>query len=185
VAVREGRRPWCTLDVLHRENLDDLLAQPGAPAADEAERTALVGAWHALDAWPEVPAALAALRTHYLLAPLSNAHVALAVALSRRNGFVWDAVLGAEFAQDYKPSPAVYDRAVEAFGLDPKSVLMVAAHSADLAAAAARGLRTAHVARPDENGPAGGETAPSVPVDYAAADLAHLAALLGEERGDG
>jgi 2-haloacid dehalogenase len=57
--------------------------------------------------------------------------------------------------------------------------MMVAAHSYDLAAAAALGLRTAHIARPNETGPGRGESAPSVPVDVAAADLADLAERLG------
>ena len=48
---------------------------------------------------------------------------------------------------------------------------MVACHSSDLAAAASHGLHTAHIARPNEHGPGKGERAPSVPVDFAAADL--------------
>ncbi len=51
---------------------------------------------------------------------------------------------------------------------------MVAAHSSDLDAAARAGLRTAHIARPSEHGPGRGETAPSVPVDFSAADLGAL-----------
>ena len=43
--------------------------------------------------------------------------------------------------------------------------MMVAAHSSDLAAAAAAGLRTAHVARSDEKGKGRGEAVPSVSVD--------------------
>ena len=57
--------------------------------------------------------------------------------------------------------------------------MMVAAHSNDLAAAAACGLRTGHVARPDEHGPGTGERAPTVPVDVAGKDLADLADKLG------
>ena len=49
--------------------------------------------------------------------------------------------------------------------------MMVAAHSNDLKAAAALGLRTAHLARPNEHGPGRGEAAPSVPVDFAAKSL--------------
>ena len=45
--------------------------------------------------------------------------------------------------------------------------------------AAALGLRTAHIARPDEYGPNTGEAAPLVPVEYAAKDLSDLAAQLG------
>jgi 2-haloacid dehalogenase len=52
---------------------------------------------------------------------------------------------------------------------------MVAAHTYDLKAAAALGLRTAHVARPDEYGPGKGEAAPGMQVDWAARDLIHLA----------
>ena len=57
--------------------------------------------------------------------------------------------------------------------------MMVAAHSRDLAAAAALGLRTGHVARPDEHGPGTGEKAPTVKVDVAGADLGVLAGKLG------
>jgi 2-haloacid dehalogenase len=57
--------------------------------------------------------------------------------------------------------------------------MMVAAHSSDLSAAAACGLKTAHIARPNENGPGRGETAPSVPVDIAAKDLEDFAGQLG------
>jgi 2-haloacid dehalogenase len=52
--------------------------------------------------------------------------------------------------------------------------MMVAAHSSDLEAAAAAGLRTAHIARPDEKGKGRGEAAPSVSVDFAAKDLGDL-----------
>jgi 2-haloacid dehalogenase len=57
--------------------------------------------------------------------------------------------------------------------------MMVAAHSNDLKNAAACGLRTAHVARPNEHGPGKGEPTPKVPVDYAASSLEDLAARLG------
>jgi 2-haloacid dehalogenase len=57
--------------------------------------------------------------------------------------------------------------------------MMVAAHSNDLSHAAACGLQTGHVARPNEHGPGKGETAPKVPVDVAAADLEDLAGKLG------
>src|SRR5262249_21613781 len=95
--------------------------------------------------------------------------------LARRNGLPWDAILGAEIAGDYKPKPGVYLAACAAFDLAPGECMMVAAHSNDLAAAAALGLRTAHVARPDEYGPGTGERAPKVAVDVAAASLVELA----------
>ena len=70
---------------------------------------------------------------------------------------------------------AFYRAAADALDCAPHEVLMVAAHSSDLDAAARAGLRTAHIARPDEHGPGRGEAAPSVPVDVSAADLGALA----------
>ncbi|EHR73629.1 2-haloalkanoic acid dehalogenase, type II [Burkholderiales bacterium JOSHI_001] len=177
--VRSGRIPFCTLDLLHRRNLDVVLRARGWDAAvDETTRAALNRAWHRLDAWPDVGPGLAALRQRFLLAPCSNGHIALMVALARRNGWHWDAVLGAEIARDYKPQPVVYRTAAAALGCAPHEVLMVAAHTDDLLAAAAAGLRTAHVARPDEKGPGLGEAGPAAAVDWAAADLPELAAQL-------
>ena len=108
------------------------------------------------------------------LAPLSNGNISLMVDLARRNSFPWDAILGAEIAGDYKPKPRVYLAAAEAFDLVPDECMMVAAHSSDLEAAAALGLRTAHIARPDEAGPGRGEKAPTVTVDIAAKNLEDL-----------
>jgi 2-haloacid dehalogenase len=101
------------------------------------------------------------------------------VGIARRNGMPWDAILGAEIAGDFKPKPKVYLAAAAAFDLAPDECMMVAAHSNDLKAAAALGLRTAHIARSDEYGPGTGETAPKVPVDYAARSLQDLATQLG------
>ncbi|WP_046861538.1 haloacid dehalogenase type II [Microvirga massiliensis] len=175
--IRAGRRAWADLDTLHGESLDDVLGQFGL-SVSPGVRYELVLAWHRLDAWPEVPGALTRLRERFLLAPLSNGHVALMIALARRNRIAWDAILGAEFARDYKPKPEVYLRAVQALGCRPADVLMVACHSSDLAAAAACGLSTAHVARPDEHGPGRGEIKPEAPVDFIAADLSDLARQL-------
>ena len=183
------RAPWkrcapaasafCKLDVLHRRNLDRILPRFGLGALGDEERRALNLAWHRLDAWPDVTAGLARLRRNYLLAPLSNGNVSIMVDLARRNDFPWDAILGAEFAGDYKPKPRVYLSAAEAFDLPPQDCMMVAAHSSDLAAAAALGLRTAHIARPNEAGPGRGETAPTVAVDIAANSIEDLATQLG------
>jgi 2-haloacid dehalogenase len=136
-------------------------------------------AWHRLDAWPDVSAGLARLRTRFRLAPCSNGNISLMVDLARRNGFPWDAILGAEVARDYKPKPAVYLASAAAFDCAPGETMMVAAHSSDLAAAAATGLRTAFIARPDEHGPGRGESRASVPVDFSAESLLALADRLG------
>jgi 2-haloacid dehalogenase len=176
--VRAGRQPFARLDVLHRRNLERILSRFGLDKTDEATRHALVLGWHKLDAWPDVTAGLAQSRPHALLAPVSNGNISLMADLARYNGIWWDAILGAEVAGDYKPKPRVYLASCEAFDLPPEACMMVAAHSADLAAAAKCGLQTAHVARPDEKGPGSGETAPLVPVDVAVRDLSELARWL-------
>jgi len=177
--VRAGRIPFSKLDVLHRHNLERFIPRFGLTDLSESVRHELTLAWHRLDAWPDVPAALKRLQKKFLLAPVSNGNISLMVDLARRNSFPWDAILGAEIAGDYKPKPRVYLAACEAFDLDPAQCMMVAAHSNDLAAASACGLRTAHIARLGEYGPGTGERVPAVPADFAAADLGDLAGKLG------
>ncbi len=151
----------------------------GIDTLGEEEKQNLNLAWHRLDAWPDVPSGLLRLKRKYLLAPVSNGNISLMVDLARRNNLPWDAILGAEIAGDYKPKPRVYLASAAAFDLAPEACMMVAAHSKDLAAAAALGLRTAHVARPNEHGPGRGEAAPTMPVDFAAKTLEALAEMLG------
>ncbi|HEX4552633.1 MAG TPA: haloacid dehalogenase type II [Xanthobacteraceae bacterium] len=177
--VRTGKLPFCKLDLLHRHNLDRILPRFGIESLPEGTARDLNLAWHRLDTWPDVAPGLARLKKRFRLAPVSNGNISLMVDIARRNGLPWDAILGAEIAGDYKPKPRVYLAAAQAFDLDPGDCMMVAAHSNDLKAAAALGLRTAHVARPDEHGPGTGEAAPKVPVDFAATSLDHLATQLG------
>jgi len=177
--VRSGRQPFAKLDVLHRRSLERILPQFHVQAAPEEALRALNLAWHRLDAWQDVPVALARLKTKFWLAPVSNGNISLMVDLARRNNFPWDAILGAEIAHDYKRKPDVYLASCAAFDLEPEQCMMVAAHSNDLAVAASLGLRTAHTARPDEYGPNTGESAPTVAVDFASKNLAALADTLG------
>ena len=177
--VRSGRQPYVALDVLHRRMLDAIRPRFGLQALDAAVADDLNLAWHRLDTWPDTVPGLVRLKRQYLLAPCSNGNIALMVDLARRNGIPWDAVLGADIARDFKPKPAVYLLSAAALNLQPREVMMVAAHSDDLRQAAASGLRTAHVARPGENGPGTGESAPRVPVDIAATSMEDLARQLG------
>jgi 2-haloacid dehalogenase len=177
--VRSGKLPFSKLDVLHRRNLEVILNDFKLTHIDEATRVHLNLAWHRLDAWPDVTQGLTRLRTKYRIAPCSNGNISLMVDLARHNGFPWDAIVGAELARDYKPKPVVYLSAASAFDCTPAETMMVAAHSSDLAAAAATGLRTAFIARPDERGPGKGESVATGPVDISAAGLMALADQLG------
>ena len=177
--IRSGRAPFVKLDMLHRKNLERILARFGISALPEETARHLNLAWHRLDAWADVVPGMVRLKKRFRLAPCSNGNIAIMVDIARRNGMPWDAILGAEIAGDFKPKPRVYLASAEAFGLAPSDCMMVAAHSNDLRAAAALGLATAHVARPDEYGPGTGEAAPKVPVDFAAKSLEDLATQLG------
>jgi 2-haloacid dehalogenase len=177
--VRDGHIPFCKLDVLHRRNLDLVMPRFNISGIAENALQYLNLAWHRLDAWPDVAPGMSRLRRRHLLAPCSNGNISLMVDLARRNGIHWDAILGSEIAGDYKPKPRVYLASCAAFDLAPGECMMVAAHSKDLQHAAACGLRTAHIARPNEHGPGKGEPVPKIPVDYAATSLEDLAKQLG------
>ena len=179
--VREGRIPFSKLDQLHRRNLDKVLKGFELEGLTEQTRVQLNLSWHRLDAWPDVKPGLLRLRPKFLLAPCSNGNISLMVDLARRNGFVWDAILGAEIARDYKPKPVVYLASAAALDCQPAEVMMVAAHSADLAAAAAVGLRTAFIARPNEQGHGKGERRAGVPVDASATSVLELADQLAAD----
>ena len=180
--VRSGRRPFTRLDVLHRENLDAVLPEFGldAGAIPQSELDELNLAWHRLDPWPDAVAGLLRLKARFIVAPLSNGNIRLMLDMAKRAGLPWDAILGAEVAQAYKPMPEAYLRTAEILAMRPDEVCLVAAHNGDLAAARRCGLRTAFVPRPIEYGP--GQTADLVPEqdwDFVARDFNDLAAQTG------
>jgi 2-haloacid dehalogenase len=167
--VRSGAREWTTLDVLHREALDRVLAGLGCAVGDPDELNLI---WHRLDPWPDTVEGLTRLKRDFVIAPCSNGNIALLVDMAKHAGLPWDAILGAEVTRAYKPQPEAYLRCVSALGLQPAGVTMVAAHNADLAAAAACGLHTAFVPRPTE------DTEPTGDWDHVAADFLALADAL-------
>ena len=181
-AVRSGERPFTRLDILHRENLEAVLRDVGCdPAAiPEEEIDVLNRAWHRLDPWPDAVAGLARLKTRFIIAPLSNGNIALLLNMAKRAGLPWDAILGAEVAQAYKPRPDAYLRTAEILGMPPVACMLVAAHNGDLAAARACGFGTAFVARRTEHGPdQATDLAPSESWDVVARDFGELADRLG------
>ena len=153
--VIEGRRPFTRLDVLHRENLEGVLRDLGTDPARiaEAELDDLNRAWHRLDPWPDSIPGLTRLKRRFIIAPLSNGNIALLLNMAKRAGLPWDAILGAEVAQAYKPQPEAYLRTAEILGLPPSACMLVAAHNGDLAAARRVGFGTAFIPRPTEHGP--------------------------------
>jgi len=179
--VRSGRRAFTILDVLHRESLDKLISRYRIKGLSEADIEHMNRAWHRLDPWPDAVHGLTRLKSKFVIAPCSNGNIALMVDMAKRAGLPWDCILGAETARAYKPMPDAYLRSCAQIGLEPGSVMMVAAHNHDLKAAKAQGIKTAFVPRPAEHGP--GQitdlTADSGCVDVPARDFIDLAAKLG------
>jgi 2-haloacid dehalogenase len=180
--VRSGRRAWTKLDDLHRESLVRLLGDFGIEGLDEAAIDHLNRAWHRLDPWPDVVPGLTRLRRRFALATLSNGNVALMMNMAKRAGIPWDAILGAEPARAYKPTPEAYLRTADFLGLRPEQCLMVAAHAGDLVAAGRCGFKAAYVPRPMEHGPERAATfAPDPKPEflYVVKDFVELADRLG------
>ena len=177
--VRSERRPFVKLDILHRENLERVLPRFKVEKLNEATLAELNLAWHKLDAWPDVGPAFARLHKRFLLAPCSNGNIALMANVARRNNIPWDAILGSEIAQGYKPQPKVYLMTCEAFNLKPEQVMMCAAHSGDLSSAQKLGMRTGHIGRPGEGGPGTGETEPRGQFDVVGKNFHDFADKLG------
>jgi 2-haloacid dehalogenase len=180
--VRSGRRPFARLDVLHRGNLEAILPDFGISPAHvpAAELDDLNLAWHRLDPWPDVVPGLTRLKARFIIAPLSNGNVILMLDMAKRAGLPWDAILGAELAQAYKPAPEAYLRTLDILGMRGGEVCMVAAHNDDLAAARACGLRTAFIPRPMEHGPGRAtDLLPAQDWDVVASDFQELANNLG------
>ena len=177
--VRSGELPWTNIDGLHRMILDELLERFAVTGLDEAAKDDLNRAWHRLTPWPDAVKGLTRLRERFVLATLSNGNLALLTNMAKHAGLPWDCILSAELTERYKPDRGVYLMAASYLGLDPEEVIMVAAHPADLRAAAAVGLRTAFVARPDEHGP-GGDVESGDEFDVSATDFEDMAEKLGD-----
>jgi 2-haloacid dehalogenase len=154
IGMRKSGRAFAVLDVLHREMLEAALRERGIDPAglDEDLLADWNLAWHRLDPWTDTVAGLTRLKARFPIVTLSNGNVALLLAMARRAGLPWDAILGAEVSGFYKPDPKAYLRTAELLGVAPGELCLVAAHHGDLAAARACGLMTAYVHRPDEYG---------------------------------
>ena len=179
--VIAGKRPWLRVDQIYREALDTLLDRRGiGNKFTAAERDQFTAVWTKLDPWPDTVEGLTRLRHLYVTTTLSNAGMAALVSVVKHGAMPFDAVLGAELAKSYKPSPAVYQVAVDYLGYPADQILMVACHKYDLKAAKAFGMRTAFVARPLEFGPnAKPDTAPEDQFDLNVKSFVELANSLG------
>ena len=150
--IRNGRRSFTILDILHMENLKKIASKFNLHNLSDEDFNMLVKAWHRLPGWPDSSDGLNALKKKYILATQSNGNIALIVNMAKFSNLNWDVVLGAEVIGHYKPEPEAYIRACSALNLKTEQCLMVAAHDDDLKAASLQGMKTAYVHRPFEYG---------------------------------
>ena len=100
--------------------------------------------------------------------------------LAKNSGLPWDVILGAELARHYKPDKEVYISAAEFLGLKRSEVMMCAAHSADLHAAAAQGAPHGFYSPPERYGPLkAADVAKPGEFDVISTDMLDLAAKMG------
>lgn len=174
------KSPGFNIDDVHREVLGELIKEHDLAGFSEAERTSIARHWHALDAWPDFPAALARLRSRHVVVSFTILSVSLIIDTARHNGLSWDAVISCEMLDVYKPLPEAYQRAARLLQLEPRDILMVACHNFDLDAARGVGYRTCFVRRPDEWGSAGPpDPMPNPATDLIVDDFAQLAERMG------
>ncbi len=152
--IRSGARPWVPLNVLNLENLKLTLAYHGQDVDRFTSESLkeLNHAWERLDPWPDSVEAIARLKKKYAVTTISNGHIAGMMWLAKYADLRWDAILGSEIAQNYKPRPEVYFRSAEVAGLNIGETAMVAAHNDDLEAASDCGMKTFFVFRRTEHG---------------------------------
>lgn len=178
--IREGNRGFVPLDILHMENLMDVLEEFSIDCLSQTEVDDLNFVWHRLDTWNDSVGGVNRLKSRHTVATCSNGNIALMVNLARHTGLNWDMVLGGEVARAYKPDRNAYLRSAAFLGLAPEECCMVAAHNEDLAAARSFGLQTAYVERRNEYVASGGEPRPAnQDWEWIADDFLDLASKMG------
>jgi len=153
--VRRGEAPFEKIDVIHRAILEDVLKQFKVATLSEEEKAHLNLVWHRLKPWPDSVRGLKRLKSKLIIATLSNGNTGLLVNMAKHGGLPWDCIFSSDTFNHFKPDPEMYLGAADRLNLRPEEVMMVAAHKADLRAAAQCGLKTAFVKRPREHGSAG------------------------------
>jgi 2-haloacid dehalogenase len=152
LTARRARRDFaaCTADAL-----DYVLARN---QIDTSLRTELLTAYERLDAYPEVPAMLAALHGRgFRLAVLSNGTPSMLAAACDAAGIavLLDAIISVEQVGAFKPTPSVYGLVQAKLGISPARALFVSGNPWDSQAALANGFAVVRVNRhgdPDEYG---------------------------------
>lgn len=143
---------WTSVQDQYIDGFIEVCAHNDVPVPDRDVATSVASSWQNLVPWPDTRDGLAGIRSNAITATLSNTDMQTVVRNFKRLHIEWDAVLSAELFGAFKPEPIVYQRALRYLGVAPDDAAMVASHPYDLRAAAALGLGTIFVYRPDEYG---------------------------------
>jgi len=153
--IASGEPGPSNVDVMHRQILDSLLETPEfahvGVAWDDTARKDINLAWHRLKGWPDAVEGLNDLKKHSLVAALSNGNMRLLIDMAKHAGLPWDVIFSTELFNTFKPNPSAYQSTARHLDLPPENCAMVTAHMWDLRGAAAQGMYTIYVCRPNED----------------------------------
>jgi len=107
----------------------------------------LVAQIERLEPFPDVPEALARLKTRYKIVVLSNGDPDMLEAAKAFHKIRFDAVISVAEANSFKPHVATYTKAAELIGVGMQEVLFVANHAFDCIGAKSAGMYTAFIDR--------------------------------------
>ena len=107
----------------------------------------LVALIERLKPFPDVPAALARLKTRFRIAVLSNGDPDMLEAAKPFHGIAFDAVISVAVANSFKSHVATYRKAAEIMGVRMDEVLFIANHAFDCIGAKSAGMYTAFIDR--------------------------------------
>lgn len=114
----------------------------------DQDRDRLVQAWHAQQAWPDVAAAIQALKAQGREVIVhANGSTRLQLDLAKSAGLHFDLMLSSELLGVYKPATESYTKVLRILQREPEEVVMVACHAYDLRGARTAGIRTVYVCR--------------------------------------
>ena len=117
---------------------------------DKELRSDLLGLFHELEPFPEVPKILRELKSDTLsIVILSNGtpHTLRASLRQARINLKFDEIYSIETVGKFKPHPDVYRIPCDGLGLEPKDIAFISANSWDIAGAANFGLKTIWINR--------------------------------------
>ena len=144
------KEPPEDIDVTLRKTLDALLERYSVhkDLFDEATKQRCVAAWHSMPAWPDVPPAIAQLKTAgYEVFVYANGTTRLQLDLCRSSGLAFDMCFSSELLGVYKPAPESYRKTLQLVRVRPEESVMVAAHAYDVRGGKEAGMRTVYIHR--------------------------------------